>query len=349
MFRRLYLIAFWIILVALFGACVPSPTLEPKVTAPAATPTAETLLPAVPPNKVITIDTIEAVERLFTLTAHTDRVTDVAFSADGVYLASSGRDRKIRVWDTQSWQEVHTFDIHLSDLNVIAFSPRANLMASSEMIWDVASEQEVHKHEYTGEVGHVAFSPDGSMLAVAGFPATVTLWDVASNELIRTFDRQAEALGYFSVEFSPDGKQLAASGADNGTVTLWDVATGQITGMLEHGDRSDVHDLAFSLDGRLLAGGGTGSAVRIWDVASGEVVHKIPLNNGIYGLAFSPDGKILALASCNRVAQLWDVESGKMLVSLPHADELIDVDFSPDGTLLATGGYDNSVVIWGIP
>jgi WD40 repeat protein len=299
---------------------------------------------------LITVDTIEALEPLYTLTAHTDRVTDVAFSPDGAYLASSGREGKIRLWDTQSWQEIYTFDIHRSDMNVMAFSPRGNLLATSETVWDVANKQVVGEFNFTGEVGHVAFSPDGSTLAVAGFPPTLILWDVTSGERMRAFDRQAGALGYYSVEFSPDGKLLAAGGAANGTVTVWDVTTGQVTSLLEHGDQSDVHDLAFSPDGSLLAAGGTGSAVRIWELASGEVLHEIPLNSAIYGLAFSPDGKILALASSwSRAALLWDVESGEMLVSLPHADELMDVAFSPDGALLATGGYDNSVVIWGIP
>lgn len=212
-------IPFWISLIALISACGPALTTVPEATTPAATPTAESFLTAVPPNTAINSDTIEAVERLYTLTAHTDRVTDVAFSPDGAYLASSGRDGKIRLWDTQSWQEVQAFDIDLSDLNVIAFSPSGNLIASSETIWDVASRQVIHKIEEPGEGGHVAFSPDGSMLAVAGFPATVKLWDVESGETLARL-RHADEL--MDVDFSPDGTLLATGGYDN-TIVIWGI------------------------------------------------------------------------------------------------------------------------------
>jgi len=298
----------------------------------------------------ISPDTAKQVKLLYTLTGHSNRVTDLAFSDDGVYLASSGRDGTIRLWDIRSRQEVDAFPISESDLNVIAFSPDGSLLASSEAIWDVESRQVVHTLDRGMQApGHVAFSPDGSLLAVAGFHQSFKLWDLASGQVIRTFDEPVGALGFFGIAFSPDGKQIAASGANNGIVTLWDVESGQITRTLAHGDRSDVHDLAFSPDGSLLAGGGTGSAVRIWDVASGEALHRLWLNNGIYGLAFSPDGKILALASCNRAALVYDVESGRMLRALPHPDELMAVAFSPDGALLAAAGYDNRIYLWGIP
>ncbi len=115
-----------------------------------------------------------------------------------------------------------------------------------------------------------------------------------------------------------------------------------------HGNESDIHDVAFSPDGRLLVSGGSDYIAVIWEVSSRKALQKLSLGDGIYSLAFSPDGKILATAGRDRTVILWEVESGKRLHSLPHADELMAVAFSPDGRLLATGGYDNTVVIWGI-
>lgn len=364
------LIAF-VSLVSLLVACRPSPAESPTANimpAPLATITPKlpvlTRMPTpLPPiidtpsteatasasGKAITPDTVGEVERLVTLTAHTGRVTQVLFSPDGTYLASAGLDRKIRLWNVRTWQEVHTFDIRMVDLNSMAFSPDSTLLASAIAIWDIQTGQVVHEiNPRIREVGHVAFSTDGSLLAVASFGPSIKLWEVNSGQVVRNFD-MPEVMGFFSVAFSPDGKQLAAGTPQLGRVTLWDVESGQITGALEVGDKSDMHDIEYSPDGKLMVGGGTGYSVGVWEVTSGKLVDQLPLNNGIYGLTFSPDGKILALASCNRVAQLWDVATGRALRNLRHADELMSVAFSPDGSMLATGGYDNKVVVWGIP
>jgi WD40 repeat protein len=302
----------------------------------------------------ISVDTVDQVEPLRTLSGHGDRVKALAFSGDGAHIASSSRDRTIRLWDLQSGQAVHTFSTSKVNLNGIAFSPDGSLLASADAIWDVESGQVVHTLEWRGSApGAVAFSPDGSTLAVALESRPIIMLDVATGQEVRTFPEQADGAPFadgvvFSIEFSPDGALLAA-GVHGGVVRLWDVASGQTVGVFEHGgEDDDVHDVAFSQDGRVLASGGNDCTVRLWDVASGQAMHILRPGDGLYGVAFSPDGAVVASAGCDRTVGLWDVETGKMLRRLPHADEVMTVAFSPDGTLLTSGGYDNAVYLWGI-
>ncbi len=286
-------------------------------------------------------------EKITVLAGHTDRVTDLAFSGDGAYLASTGYDRKILLWDTGTWQQVATFPIREADLNTIAFSPAGSLLACGQTVWDATSGEIVHTLlERVNEPAHVAFSPDGSRVAVDA-SGKIKVWDVASWQEVLSFTAPVESRWLFGIAFSPDGKWLAAGSGQNGTVYFWSAETGELAFTLEQGNQNDVHDIAFTPDGLLLATGGTDYYARIWDVSSGAELHKMPLI-GMYSLAVSPDGSLLATAGPDRAVTLWNVQTGRPVRTLPCADELMAVAFSADGKLLAAGGYDDTIVVWAV-
>ncbi len=331
----------------------PPATITP--TAPTNTATATlpiiTASPTTPPLSgdmaVISAANAQDVDKITVLTGHTNRVTDLVFSGDGALLASTGYENKIHLWDVSTWKEVYKFPISEADLNVIAFSPDGSLLASGQAIWNAATKEIVQTlQERLVEPSHVAFSPDGSQIVVVA-NRKIRVLDVASGNEVLAFDVPAESRWLFGIAYSPDGKWLAASSGANGTVYFWSAETGELAFTLEQGNEHDVHDLAFTPDGRFLATGGTDYFARIWDVATGGELQKMPLI-GMYSLALSPDGTLLATAGPDRAVKLWEVQSGKMLRSLPHRDELMAVAFSPDGRLIAAGGYDNTIVIWGI-
>jgi WD40 repeat protein len=349
--KYLFNVQITIIAIVISSGC--SPALVPASNEPVSIP--NTLTPVLIPSTVTPIPSVISsspagnVVLLHTFNGHSKRVLDVAFSDQGEFLASSSQDMNIKLWDVKSGEEVHAFRMRSVDMADIDISIGRNLLASGEAIWSLESLQEIHVLE-RGLIypGHVAFSPDGSTLALGLFEQQITLWDVPSGQPLYTFERQEENRTK-SMDFSPDGS-LVATGVIDGTVRLFDVESGKIVKTLKYGGETDIHHVVFSPDGKYLATGGRVPAVILWDVSSGTVVRTFRLTDNAISMDFSPDGTILATAGGSKFeVRLWDVESGDLLYSLPQNDQLTSIAFSPDGRLLAVGCFDSNVYVYEIP
>jgi WD40 repeat protein len=204
------------------------------------------------------------------------RVT--ALSPHDKSLAIGTDDGTVILWNIAAGviRDSLQFDTRSGGQNVVAMalSPDGRTLAVESgdpalvTLWDVASRKQIGRFQHSNAAEGMAFSPDGSVLAVASWQGYVYLWDLTVSLMPRPRELPrfwAHAKPVTDVAFSPDSKTLATSSEDK-TIKLWNVATQREMITLRSPAEYARH-IAFSPDGKALASAGY-HTVWVWQAAS---------------------------------------------------------------------------------
>ena len=296
----------------------------------------------------------------FTYTGHTDWVYDVAWSPDGIRIASTSKDRTVQIWDASDGNRIFTFRGHTSDVFTAGWSPDGKRIASCSQdktvqVWDATTGGHVFTYRgHRDAVVIVAWSPEGRRLASGGgnldyttdrpSDDTVQVWDATDGRHVLVYGKHTD--GVQAVIWSPDGRRIASASLDK-TVQVWDAADGSHV-LTYRGHTDHVLNVAWSPDGKYLASCGVDTTVQIWNAADGSHVFTYTGHTDwVTGVAWSPDSKRIASASSDKTAQVWDAaDGGHVFVYNGHTNAVITTAWSPDGTHIATSSFDDTVQIW---
>ena len=234
-------------------------------------------------------------------------LTDVVFSPDGKWLASTAQDGSIRLWGVPSGRP--------QKLQMPAEGPEGQYLLTQP----------------------VTFNADGQLLAGLSTSRSLRLWDSRSGRVLPfRFDETSDIN---DLHFHPRLPYLADA-CEDGTVTVWNTRDGKLVQRLLHSSR--VNYISFSHTGDYLAAGGEDGVVRVWDLRSQpwksfDLVHQKPVRN----LAFYPKQPLLAvgmgekeelwsLSEANGAVRVWNLTNRKAVSdTLPHEGPVTQLAFHP--------------------
>lgn len=195
-------------------------------------------------------------------------------------------------------------------------------------------------------------SPDGSTAALTMDQQSFELRDfVAGRSLHHIRPRPRFQLGFFS----PDGRQLGLTSAEEVAVLIYDVLTGEEKQVARgFQTQEDIYTCSFSPDGKALLFI-AGQKVQVLRLADGRLGAAINHRAAVTAAALSPDGALLATAyspdtgdeSSATLVSLWDPQSGDEIFRLAVDAAVGALTFSPDGLLLAAGS-GRQIILWNV-
>jgi len=287
---------------------------------------------------------------------HGGEAADVACSADGKLLLTTGGDKKLTTWKVPAATATRNF-AHPALVDAVAYSPDGKTLATGchdgkLRFFDLAKNAQAKEvnafpppamppNSPAFPIYCLAFTADGKQVLAGGLEKSAKLYDVASGNLVKELkaykEKEFEAGhkdGVFSLAIAPDGK-LIATGSSDKTVKLWNPADGSVVRTLSNptlkpaGPTSPPPSHPGAVYGvRFLEGGQklltVGSAPRglgylaVWNVADGKLLHseEVPLGT-LYALAVSADGGRIALGTGASVRTAGDDANNAYLMQTP--------------------------------
>ena len=212
-------------------------------------------------------------------------------------------------------------------------------------LWDLCQDNSTSIQHHQQAVFHVAYSPDGTLMASASDDQSVVVWNVAEDvPCCELRDFTADVNG---VAFSADGTLLATA-EEQRMVRVWEVKTGKEMVRLT-GFKQPVARVFFTADQKTLVATEVNwetnaGRISLWDLEIGECLKAV---DGYRALAVHQETNLLAACDVACNFSLWSLpELVQKSYWQGHGDHVLCAAFAADGQYLVSGCRQGVVKLW---
>ncbi|KIK51727.1 hypothetical protein GYMLUDRAFT_979987 [Collybiopsis luxurians FD-317 M1] len=276
-------------------------------------------------------------------------VNAVAFSPDGLKLASGADNGNVCLWDALTGKQVLQMKGHTDWVHSVAFSSNGSKVISGSndettRIWNTETGEQEMIINSSCDVFSAVLSPDGMKVVSGSGGNTVCMWDAETGRECIEMIGHTDYIN--SVAFSPDGSKII-SGSNDETIRIWDAVIGAQLKLIQ-GNSGGVHSVGFSCNGAKVVSGSWDGTICIWNALTGDQIKElVGHSNSITSVAIAPDSSKIVSGSYDRTLCIWDAVTGEQLKQLDsHTDCINSVTFSPDGSKIMSGSKDGTIRIW---
>lgn len=272
------------------------------------------------------------------------------WSHDGKYIAVGGVDKKIRIWDGETFELAKIYD-NQTEIQRMSWHPTSNLLAIAA-IGDGSKIIDIEQDSILplkGDKGYgsrsIAWNHTGDLLANADYQGEITIW-TKDGELIRTIEKE-NTISNVAVDWHPTKNELIVLSE---LIRIYD-AHGNLLKKFKH-RKEDVLMLCvkWHKSGDFYVLGDYGDnykdykpLLQFWD-SNDTLIKEIDVSRSEYrNLSWTSDGTKLATAS--DALRIW-TKNGDLLAEGFSEDNLWGVDWSPDGKYIITSSQNGSIKIW---